>query len=314
VPGLETCPIRHVPRENQEGHEDSWLPKRVWSRSGTTIRMDDLLRPADLVSESSWSVGADRRSALTTDRDDHRAHGGLVYDHETVFSNYAAHRRWPANPNRVMEEPALLDVLGDVRGARVLDLGCGDAALGRVLLDAGCASYTGMDSSWRMVEQARETLKGTSGEVTLGAIEDVQVLPDSVDLVVSRLALHYVEHIDPILHTVHDSLTESGRLVFTVTHPVVTCHDASTVGEKRTNWIVDEYFVSGARSREWMGGHAVWYHRTIEDYVCAVQRAGFRLTRLSECPPDEKLLAGEPEEYQRRLRVPLILLIAGEKT
>ena len=58
-------------------------------------------------------------------------HGGLFYDDETVFSRYAAHRNWAANPNVVMEEPALLRILGDVTGARVIDLGCGDAALGR---------------------------------------------------------------------------------------------------------------------------------------------------------------------------------------
>jgi hypothetical protein len=44
----------------------------------------------------------------------------------------------------VRQEPALLDEFGHVEGLRVLDLGCGDAALGRVLRGAGCASYLGM--------------------------------------------------------------------------------------------------------------------------------------------------------------------------
>ncbi len=250
---------------------------------------------------------------MSTEQGDSRRHGGLFYDDERVFSNYAAHRSWAANPNRVMEEPALLEVLGDVHGTRVLDLGCGDGALGCMLLGAGCASYRGIDSSRRMVQQAEATLEGTAGEVVWGTMEEFSAPANSADLVVSRLALHYVEHIDPVLRACHDCLVHGGRLLFTVTHPVITCHDAHTVGEKRTNWVVDDYFVHDTRPRYWMGGHTVWYHRTIEDYVCALQRAGFRLTRLSECPPSEKLLAGEPEEYQRRLRVPLILLLASEK-
>ncbi len=125
---------------------------------------------------------------MSPEPDSTSSHGCLFYDDETVFSNYTAHRHWALNPNAVMEEPSLLVALGDVRGARVLDLGCGDATLGRVLLDAGCASYRGIDGSRRMVEQARRTLKGTMGEVSLGRMEGFRAPPGSVDFVVSRLA------------------------------------------------------------------------------------------------------------------------------
>jgi len=250
---------------------------------------------------------------MSTDQGGTSLHGGLFYDDETVFSNYTAHREWTANPNTVMEEPALLEALGDVRGARVLDLGCGDAELGRMLPAAGCASYHGIDSSRRMVERAKVTLQGSSGTVTFGTMEKFSAPPDSVDLVISRLALHYVEHIEPILRACHTCLVDSGRLVFTVTHPVITSHDSRT-GEKRTSWVVDDYFVPGARPQTWMGGRVVWFHRTIEDYVRAVQQAGFRITRLSECAPSQAHFTEDPHEYQRRCRVPLFLLLVGEKT
>jgi hypothetical protein len=71
-----------------------------------------------------------------------------------------------------MEEPALLEALGSVAGRRVVDLGCGDAALGRVLLRGGCARYLGLDGSERMVAAAEATLRGTPGEVVHGDIDD----------------------------------------------------------------------------------------------------------------------------------------------
>ena len=71
-----------------------------------------------------------------------------------------------------MEEPALLEELGSVAGLRVADLGCGDAALGRVLLSGGCARYLGLDGSERMVAAARATLRGTPGAVVHGDIDD----------------------------------------------------------------------------------------------------------------------------------------------
>jgi len=63
-----------------------------------------------------------------------------------------------------------------------------------------------------------------------------------------------------------------------------------------------------------IGGRVVWFHRTIEDYVRAVQQAGFRITRLSECAPSQAHFTEDPHEYQRRCRVPLFLLLVGEKT
>lgn len=68
--------------------------------------------------------------------------GTLLYDRPGVAERYEAHRHGGvSSPNFVMEEPALLAELGDVAGRDVLDLGCGDAALGAMLLQRGCASY-----------------------------------------------------------------------------------------------------------------------------------------------------------------------------
>jgi SAM-dependent methyltransferase len=250
---------------------------------------------------------------VSSETEHEAAHGGLFYDDETVCSRYAAHRRWAANPNLVMEEPALRRMVGDVAGACVIDIGCGDAALGRSLLEAGCQSYTGFDGSQRMLQEARRTLEGTEGQVKLGTIEDFSAPPESVDLVLSRLAFHYVEHIAPVFRACRDCLVPGGRLVFTVVHPVITSHDAAVPGQKRTNWVVDDYFVRGARVRTWMGGQTVWFHRTTEDYACALQQAGFHLRGLSECAPAETLRSTDPDEYHRRSRVPLFLLLAGEK-
>lgn len=241
------------------------------------------------------------------------SHGWSFYDHEAVFSSYSTHREWSANPNVVMEEPALLDVLGDVADARVLDLGCGDAALGRMLLEAGCRSYHGIDASQRMIERATETLKGTSGTISLGTIEAFIAPPNSYDVVVSRVALHYVEDIGAVLHACYICLANSGRLIFSVVHPVISSRDARAAGEKRSSWVVDEYFDRGPRVQNWLGGKVLWFHRTTEDYVAEMHHAGFRLSRLSECEPRRERFDGDVDEFKRRRRIPLFLLLAGEK-
>ena len=91
--------------------------------------------------------------------------GGAFYDDREVFTTYMQHPAWAANPNDTIEEPAFLELLGDVRGRRVLDLGCGDGRLGRQLLDNGALSYLGVDASINMVEFAERTPPGCVGTI-----------------------------------------------------------------------------------------------------------------------------------------------------
>jgi SAM-dependent methyltransferase len=241
--------------------------------------------------------------------------GGAFYDLPGVLERCRGTR--PAgvsDPNVVMEEPALLEALGPVEGLRVADLGCGDAALGRVVLDAGCARYLGIDGSERMVEVAHATLRGTAGEVERGDIEDFAAPPGAFDLVVARMALHYVEDVGRVLSACRFALAPGGRVVLTVIHPVITSHDArASTDELRADWVVDDYFAGGPRELDWLGAAVVWHHRTIEAYVTALQGAGFALTALSECPPRRERFAGDNAEFARRSRIPMFLLLAGDR-
>ncbi|HSZ71007.1 MAG TPA: class I SAM-dependent methyltransferase [Solirubrobacteraceae bacterium] len=212
-----------------------------------------------------------------------------------------------------MEHPALREELGAVSGLRVLDLGCGDAEIGRELLDAGAARYRGIDGSARMVDAARRTLAGTTGEAVVCDIEDLAEPAESFDLVLSRMALHYVANLAPVLRACGACLAPGGRLVFTVVHPVITASDIrASSSEPRQSWVVDDYFNIGPRDQQWLGARTVWHHRTIEDYVSELRNAGFALVNLRECAPRRERF-GDDAEFERRRRIPLVLLLAGAR-
>jgi SAM-dependent methyltransferase len=102
-----------------------------------------------------------------------------------------------------------------------------------------------------------EALKGTTATVSLGEIERFSAPPKSFDVVVSRVAFHYVEDIGAVLRACHACLTDSGRLVFSVVHPVITSHDARvSTAVRRSNWVVDAYFVRARGLRP--GSAATW--------------------------------------------------------
>ena len=245
---------------------------------------------------------------------EHDARGGSFYDIPEVFERYQERRTWSVNPNAVMEEPAVLDEIGAPVGLRVLDLGCGDAALGKLLLDAGATRYVGVDGSQRMIETANAMLRGNGGEAVCADMEDFSATSGSFDLVVSRLALHYVEHLGDLLRRCCGMLVPGGRLIFTVIHPVISSNDArGSTATPRTDWVVDNYFNPGPRMQVWMGGSVHWYHRTIEGYVVATTAAGFELTGLRECGPVRSLFGENEAEYERRSRIPMFLLLSARR-
>ncbi|HEY8717941.1 class I SAM-dependent methyltransferase [Pengzhenrongella sp.] len=240
--------------------------------------------------------------------------GGSFYDAPGVFETYREHRHGgTSSANIVMEEPAVLAELGSLAGKRVLDLGCGDATFGRTALATGARSYLGVDGSNAMVGRARDVLAGTGGAVVLGDLEDFDAEPGAFDVVVSRMALHYLADLGPTLAACRRSLAPGGQLLVTVVHPVITARQAQVAPGLRTSWLVDDFFVPGPRERAWMGSTVTWHHRTTEDYVREIAAAGFRLTGLRECEPVPARFDGDAAELARRRRVPVFLLLAAAR-
>jgi SAM-dependent methyltransferase len=195
----------------------------------------------------------------------------------------------------------------------VLDLGCGDAAFGRIVLAHGGSAYLGVEGSRNMGALARETLAGTSGQVQHCVIEDWEAPAAAFDLAVARLSLHYLADLAPVFAQVYKSLAAGGRFVFSVEHPVITsCDRGWPAGTLRQDWVVDDYFVTGARETAWMGGTVRKYHRTVEDYFRALQKAGFVVEQLRESRPLREHFADE-QIFARRMRIPLFLFLAGRK-
>jgi hypothetical protein len=68
----------------------------------------------------------------------------------------------------------------------------------------------------------------------------------------------------------------------------------------------------GPREASWLGENVIKYHRTIEGYIAALQRAGFIFEQLRESAPERGRFTDEAE-YDRRIRSPLFLFFSGRK-
>jgi cyclopropane fatty-acyl-phospholipid synthase-like methyltransferase len=240
--------------------------------------------------------------------------GASVYDQGEFFENYMRRRNRPDSPNNIIEKPILLELLGSVDGKRILDLGCGDAEIGVELLKQGGISYLGLEGSENMARVAAENLEGKAGQVQLSSMEEWRPQPKQYDLVISRFALHYIADLASVFKKVHQSLAPGGKFVFSVQHPVLTSSAKSAEGSgRRTDWIVDDYFNQGERAEPWIGKKVIKYHRTVEEYFQLLLHAGFKVGDLREGTPKAENFTSQ-EEYERRMRIPLVLLFACTKS
>jgi SAM-dependent methyltransferase len=236
------------------------------------------------------------------------------YEDEKILRDYLAFRHSPESPNESLEKPAFLELLGKVQNKTILDLGCGDANFAIELLGKGCASYLGLEPSHKMLEVAKRNLANTKANVEQATIETWSYPAEHFDVVVSRLALHYVENLDEAFRNVHKTLKPDGRFIFSVLHPVITSFDTPREkGEVRTNWIVDDYFKQSSRQVRLRHDAVTQYHRTLENILMSLQNAGFIFEQLREgCPKAENFT--DKELLGRRMRIPLFLMVAAEKS
>ncbi len=99
------------------------------------------------------------------------------------------------------------DLLGDIRGQRVLDLGCGDGRLTQLLAERG-ASVTGIDASESMIDSAKE--KGLDAHV-LDALDLADV--DAYDSVFTNATLHWIPDHPRLAANVFRALHTGGQFV-----------------------------------------------------------------------------------------------------
>ena len=150
-----------------------------------------------------------------------------------------AYTRWRASEigatTEQLESQLVLELVGDLHGRRVLDVGCGDGEFALELAKRG-AVVTGIDASAAMIDAAKRRATQHNVDITfqVGTAEQLPFSAEYFDVVTAITILCFVDDAAPVFREIARVLRPGGRLV---------------IGElgKWSTW------AAGRRIRAWLG-------------------------------------------------------------
>jgi len=241
-----------------------------------------------------------------------------IYDNPDFLAGYAQLERFGSGWTKAAEHAHFMRLLPDVSRKRVLDLGCGMGQLAQHLATAGAAQVIAVDISERMLALAAAEHAHPRVTYQREAIERAAFPPGRFDLVVSSLAVHYIEDYGELMRRVASWLTPGGALVYSTEHPIYTAIDPATgwtldENGQRLHWALDRYGDEGWRAQRWFVDGVRKYHRTVATLVNGLVDAGLIVERVLEPVPDAATLARRPD-FADEHRRPTFLLVRAGKT
>ena len=160
----------------------------------------------------------------------------------------------------------VIDLLAPRPGERILDLGCGDGALTRKLLDAGVQIVA--------VDSAPEQIRAACSLGLDARVADGHDLPFEAEFdgIMSNAALHWMKEPDRVIDGVWRALRPGGRIAAEMggAGNVATIHRALIQG-------LNDLGLDGEAADP-------WYFPTDDEYRIRLERAGFHVARIELIP------------------------------
>lgn len=203
--------------------------------------------------------------------------------------------------NAHYDRPAVLALVGDVVGCRILDAGCGPGLYARELIARG-AEVVAVDGSQPMIELARQRL-GPSAEIQHADLNERLPFDDEqFDLVVCALVIHHLNDRGGVLREFFRVLQPGGHVVLSTQHPT-------------TDWLRKggSYFDIQQEEDIWKRddrSYIVRFWREPLTSLCAaIAEAGFLIARLVEPIPAETMRDRWPDDWEKLNREPSFLVL-----
>lgn len=209
--------------------------------------------------------------------------------------------------NAFYERPGTLSLLPEIKGRNILDAGCAAGYYTEKLLKRG-GYVTSLDFSPSMLKMTKLRIGDKARLVLADLNKPLNMFNDeSFDVILSSLALHYIEDWTSVLSEFNRILKKNGELIFSVHHPFMDY----TVFNK------ENYFERSLIEDMWESDKGKikveFYRRPLNEITESLYKAGFLIERLMEPLPTEEFKKRDAEGYIKLTKKPQFLFIKALK-
>ena len=283
-----------------------WKPKE--QRDGKEINLSEALKLPNRIMQLRDELGPHRilKYGIPEDEIDLSDQSVAWNENSEMWIN-AHSENLSGDPNRkYIIDPALWHLLGDVDKLAVLDAGCGNGYLTRVLASKG-AKATGIDFSGPFIEYCKkvESEKKLGCDFFKGSLTEMSMFESqSFDVVVSNIVMVDVLDYKMAFNEIARVLKDDGRFIWSNVHPVFgrscTAGDFKFPRDSRRNEeryikLIGRYFETGGELTSWFGTPTWQFIRTLEDYSKALKEAGFVISEIVEPQPSIEDIQKHPD-------------------
>ena len=236
-----------------------------------------------------------------------------IFDDPYFFSSYQELRSGK-NFNELLEQPAMRALLPDIRGKKVLDIGCG-SGINCLEFSSQAQRVLGIDISTKMLMSAMKENSAPNIEYRLLDMEKLDEIDEAFDLIYSSLAFHYAVDFPRLIAQCFSHLNRGGILLFSQEHPITTCSvntESRYVKDKEGNvfFKMADYQAEGERHIRWFVDDVIHQHRKLETIINTLTAAGFTIQSCTEPCPDRKAIRQLPRLANELIKPSFIIFKA----
>ena len=203
--------------------------------------------------------------------------------------------------------PLVLDLVGDVAGLRVLEVGAGEGQVLRLLREKGAETF-GMDLSAR--------LAGKAGASFVGRLPSLAAVHDTAtDMIVAVLVLEHLRSLEGLFEEFHRITRIGGACVLVGNHPLMTAPGSAPITDPTDGEVFlrpGDYFAEGFTDEPAGPGTVRFHHRPLGFLLEAAAGAGWSLERFQEVGISAGRVARDPS-YAGQEQLPRLLGVRWRK-
>jgi len=135
------------------------------------------------------------------------------YDNEIVFKSFLDERKNKNSPYNLQVKPKMFNLIGDVKGKRILDIGCGVGDFVKELSLLGAKYVYGIDISQKEIDYAKKENQLSNNSFDILDANNLLQIKEKFDIVCSSITFDYIENFEILLSNIYKLLKKSGIIV-----------------------------------------------------------------------------------------------------